>query len=49
MKRDLFRVNIVDNPSCACGHYYDDIGHSFLELECKFHDVVRITLIDQLD
>ena len=43
---DLYRVNILSDPSCRCGDQREDYFHYFFE--CPLYNDLRKTLIDSL-
>ena len=47
LNADLHRVNLIGNPSCICGHPYEDCIHYFLECNQYVHD--RMTLFNELN
>ena len=47
LKADLFRVNIINNPSCSCGAPFESAEHYFFE--CELYNEQRIVLIQILN
>ena len=47
LNADLHRVNIINDPSCSCGHPVEDAIHFFLE--CENHTIHRRTLFAQIN
>ena len=46
LNADLHRINVVDNPSCDCGHAFEDCIHYFLE--CPLYTEQRAELFLKL-
>jgi hypothetical protein len=44
---DLFKVNIISNPSCSCGAIREDSYHYFFE--CPLYNGIRNDLLNCLD
>ena len=44
---DLFKVNILSEPSCRCGNNREDSYHFFFE--CRLYTDLRITLLNKLN
>jgi hypothetical protein len=44
---DLFKVNIISNPSCSCGAIREDSYHYFFE--CPLYSGIRNDLLNCLD
>ena len=47
LNADLFRVNLKMDPSCLCGHPFEDAIHFFLE--CPLYQIDRNILIDNIN
>lgn len=46
LKADHFRVNIIANPNCDCGHNFETAQHYFFE--CRLYNIQRNRLISSL-
>ena len=47
LNADLFRVNIVSNPTCSCGAVLEDAKHFFFE--CRLYTEQKNRLYDSLN
>ena len=47
LKADLFRVNIINNPSCSCGAPFESAEHYFFE--CELYNEQRNVLLKNLN
>ena len=47
LKADLFRVNIINNPSCSCGAPFESAEHYFFE--CELYNEQRNILLQNLN
>ena len=46
LNQDLYRINIISDPSCRCGAPHEDSYHYFFV--CPIYTTIRKTLIDSL-
>jgi len=44
LKAQLYRMHIIDDPNCSCGHSYEDAEHYFLG--CPLYHRQRLLLLD---
>ena len=47
LNSDLYRVNIIRNPSCQCGFEFESSYHYFFE--CSLYSNARNTLLNEIE
>ena len=47
LKADLYRVNLVPNSRCSCGHYFENVQHYFLY--CPHYSDIRNVLLSEIE